>query len=116
VLIVHGTADQHVPYNGGTGAKARDERVDKPVSHAFSVWRAANGCATASRASRKGTISRQTATGCRDGVDVSLITVHDGGHAWPGGVPPRRDWADVPTNAISASEEIWRFFAAHPKR
>ena len=116
VLIIHGTADEHVPYNGGTGEKAFENRVDKPVSHAVDLWRKANGCASQSPGTRKGNISRLTWTRCRDGANVSLITVHDGGHAWPGGVPPRRDWADVPSSEISASEEIWKFFAAHPKR
>lgn len=116
VLIFHGTADEHVPYEGGAGAKSFEKRIDKPVSHATQFWRTANGCTRTSSADRTGNITRQTWSACRDGAGVELITIHGGGHAWPGGVPPQRRRADVPTKEISASEEIWQFFAAHPKR
>lgn len=116
VILFHGTADEHVPYDGGRGTKSLEPRVDRPVSHAVEVWRTANGCTRSSSPRRTGNISRQTWSGCRDGADVSLVTMHGGGHAWPGGVAPRRRRADVPTKEISASEEMWTFFAAHPKR
>ncbi len=115
VMIFHGTADEHVPYDGGTGSKAFEHRVDQPVSHAVDVWRAANGCTKPSPPRRTGNISRQTWSGCRDGADVTLVTIHGGGHAWPGGMTPPRRGAAVPTKEISASEEIWKFFATHPK-
>ena len=85
VAIFHGTADDHVPYDGGTGSKAFEPRVDRSVSYAVETWRKANGC---------------TRDRCRDGTAVTLFTIEGGGHAWP----------------ASASEEIWKFFAAHPKR
>jgi polyhydroxybutyrate depolymerase len=92
VMIVHGTADEHVPYDGGTGAKALEPRVDEPVSHAVDVWRTANGCARRSTSA--------IWTGCHDGADVALVTIEGGGHEWP----------------ENGSERIWKFFAAHPKR
>jgi polyhydroxybutyrate depolymerase len=116
VLIFHGTADEHVPYEGGTGASALEERVDKPVSYATRLWQTSNGCTRASSPKRKGDITRQTWSGCRDGADVALVTIHGGGHAWPGGATPRRRMADAPTQEISASEEMWQFFAAHPRK
>jgi len=52
-----------------------------------------------------------TFTGCQAGASVEIITVHGGGHAWPGG------WAYLPSRLIGktprdfdASEKIWAFF------
>lgn len=116
VMIFHGTADEHVPYDGGTGKKSLEPRLDQPVSHAVDVWRNANACKRALRIQPRGNLSRQTWSECRDGTEVSLVTIRGGGHAWPGGVAPPRAWADVPTTEVSASEEMWKFFEAHPKR
>ena len=103
VVIFHGTADEHVPYGGGTGAKAREERVDRPVSYATDVWRKADGCTRELPETRRGSVRRRDWTGCREGTAVTLFTIEGGGHSWPGG-------------ALSASEEMWKFFAGHPKR
>jgi polyhydroxybutyrate depolymerase len=116
VIIFHGTEDLHVPYEGGTGPKSLVERVDRPVSHAVSTWSAANGCSRETRKTTRGSVIKQSWTGCREGTEVTLYTIEGGGHSWPGGVEPRRSWADPPTQEISASEELWKFFAAHPKR
>jgi polyhydroxybutyrate depolymerase len=116
VLMIHGTADQHVPFEGGVGPRSLDPRVDQPVSHAVDVWRRANACTQDSVPQRTGSVTHETWSLCRDGADVSLFTIHGGGHAWPGGLTPRRRGADTPSSALSASEEIWKFFAAHPKR
>ena len=116
VVIFHGTADEHVPYGGGTGSKAREERVDRPVSHATDVWRNANGCTRELPEVKRGSVRRRDWAGCREGTAVTLFTIQGGGHSWPGGVPPRRRAADRPTQELSASEEMWKFFAVHPKR
>lgn len=116
VAIFHGTADEHVPYDGGTGTKSLEPRVDRPVSHAVDVWRKANGCTRATPETRRGSIARSGWSACRDNADVMLWTIEGGGHAWPGGIPPRRRAADVPTRELAASEEAWKFFAAHAKR
>jgi polyhydroxybutyrate depolymerase len=116
VAIFNGTDDQHVPYRGGTGAKAREERVDRPVSHAVNVWVNANGCSPRPVRSRTGSIAIDTWSPCREGTAVTLYTIVGGGHAWPGGEPSRRREADRPTQEISASVEMWDFFENHPKR
>ena len=43
------------------------------------------------------------------------MTIEGGGHSWPGG----RQLAavlDPPSPALDATDEISRFFAAHPRR
>ena len=53
--------------------------------------------------------------GGAQGQDVVFHRVIGNGHAWPGGKP---GWigAAKPTSRFDATEEIWRFFAAHARR
>jgi len=46
---------------------------------------------------------------------VVFDVVANNGHAWPGG-RPGREGANPPTPDYNASEAIWAFFKAHPKR
>jgi polyhydroxybutyrate depolymerase len=115
VIIFHGTADEHVPYNGGIGSKARDERVDKPVRYAVSFWVNRNRCSPNPVVEEFGSIRKETYGGGIDGTEVVLYTILGGGHAWPGGEKGYR-WGDEPTKEISATDLMWEFFASHPKR
>jgi polyhydroxybutyrate depolymerase len=115
-MIIHGTADEHVPYEGGTGSKSFEDRVDLSVAHAVKTWRAIDGCKDASTAKTKGTITTESWSSCHDKTGVTLVKIEGGGHAWPGGKAPRRQFADPTTQEMSASEELWNFFVAHPKR
>lgn len=47
-------------------------------------------------------------------TDVVVYLIAGQGHAWPGGILPRPG-ADPPSTEISATDEMWAFFAAHPK-
>jgi poly(3-hydroxybutyrate) depolymerase len=47
VVLFHGTADQHIRYDGGPPRKAvdlRHARVDKPVAYAVTWWAKHNQC------------------------------------------------------------------------
>ena len=56
-MIIHGTADEHVPYEGGTGSKSLEDRVDLSVAHAVETWRAVDGCKDVRNAKTKGSIT-----------------------------------------------------------
>jgi polyhydroxybutyrate depolymerase len=116
VVIFHGTADEHVLYEGGKPEKKADpqDRVDKPVSYAVSFWVEHDRCPAIARKEEKGNVVRETYSGCQDGTEVILYTVKGGGHAWPGG---GQGWlfGDEPTKEISATDVMWEFFRTHPK-
>lgn len=114
VLIIHGTDDRQVRYDGGASLLSRDARVDPPVSRAVSFWVARNGCRVSPQRSTHGHIAQETYAGGREGTAVVLYTIQGGRHAWPGG---RRGWwlGDAPTNEVSATDLIWEFFSQHPK-
>lgn len=114
-LVFHGTDDQHVPYNGGVGPETLYPRVDKSVQSAVDFWVARNLCETTpvTDTSQSGNVITTTYGGGIRDTEVVLVTIVDGGHAWPGGAGSAT--GDVPTQEISASELIWAFFARHPK-
>jgi polyhydroxybutyrate depolymerase len=115
VIIFHGTADEHVRYEGGSPIRpgpSEGTRVDPPVADAVSFWVRHNGCPPNPQRQERGGIVRDIYARCRDDLEVALYTVKGGGHAWPGGKDggPR---GDQPTQEISATNLMWEFFTRH---
>jgi len=118
VLILHGKKDRHLRYEGGEPViTLTPGRVDLPVRAAVEFWVKNNGCAPepVREWALEGHVERESYQGCRDGADVVLYTLIHGGHVWPGSKRPRL-WTNDPCRKFPASETIWEFFAAHPRR
>lgn len=116
VIHIHGTADQNIPYNGGTGSGVA--HIDgPPVPQVNADWRQIDSC-PAPQISTAGAVTTSVAA-CPDGRAVELITIAGAGHQWPGSVPDpitqRLLGIDPPSTALDATSTIWQFFAAHPK-
>ena len=107
VFQFHGTLDGLVSYTGNPGMGFPS------VKQTMSGWATRNGCSqTARETSKKGEVTCVTYDNCKGGAEVSLCTVANGGHTWPGGTP-------VPslghtTNDIVATDAMWDFFVKHP--
>ncbi len=115
VLMFHGTADQHLPYEGGVGAKSLAGVDFASVGESADFWTTFNGCNAQPQTESFADIRHETWSGCQEEAAVELYTILGGGHAWPGGNSSGRPGADQPTQTLSASQVIWEFFAAHPK-
>jgi polyhydroxybutyrate depolymerase len=113
VMIVHGTADENLPYNGGVGQKALDRHEVRPVSYAVDTWRARDGCSAPPVVTKTGVVTRTVSSPCAKGSVVELYTIDGGGHAWPGGQRMLR-LLDAPSTALDATSTAWEFFLAHP--
>ena len=115
VVAFHGTADQHVPYQGGTPQIQADPhpRHDPPVADTISFWADHDHCTRTITQDVSNDTTRQVHS-CRDGVEVTLYTIDGGQHAWPGGQRGTAG-ADRPTSTISATQLMWEFFQQHPK-
>ena len=134
IVGVQGVDDPVVPFNGGevggtlegaaAGGRVESSRATQEL------WRRNNGCG-ASPAETKlpphahdGTsVTKREYPGCRVGASVVWYEIAGGGHRWP---PHKSDkpmvehaaerMLGVSSQNIGASEVIWTFFAAHPRR
>jgi polyhydroxybutyrate depolymerase len=110
MMLIHGTDDYVVPFNGQPG-----RFLGVPAT--FDLWRHIDGCTEnfisaqmADRADDGMRVQQIIANECAEGTEVVLIAVHGGGHAWPGGSYIDR----MTTQDIDASAAMWQFFQAHP--
>lgn len=127
-VIFVGQLDQTVPAAGGPlgGAERRGFTANlsrKPENHDVApdiaqadYWAKANGCsAPMEAADESGKIVEIRWDQCTSGRPVHFYRVAENGHAWPGGKAGRAE-ADQPTQKMNASEIMWRFFSANPKK
>jgi polyhydroxybutyrate depolymerase len=114
VIEFHGTADQHIPYDGGHGPDSLVDVDFASVRDSVGFWLSSDGCIPQPQANTFADIEHEVWGGCAAGSAVELYTIVDGGHAWPGG---DSGWpgSDKSTQTISASRLIWEFFAAHSR-
>ncbi|GAA4359487.1 hypothetical protein GCM10023185_26120 [Hymenobacter saemangeumensis] len=107
VLEIHGTADNTVPYTGGTSLQF------VAIPTLLDAWVQRNGCNPTPlvtpvpdiNTADGCTAERSLWTGGRNGSVVEHYRIIGGGHTWPG-APVN---TGVTNRDISASREIWRF-------
>ena len=124
IVSFHGTSDASIPFEGrpevvgpgGAGVPAMS------AEESFEFWRETNGCGPEfdlinlpNIDPNDGTVIRaKDYINCPDGVDVTLYIVLGGGHTWPGS--PIFLGNGRQSKELVASEVIWDFFEAHPRR
>ncbi len=116
-LIIHGTADPMVPYEGGQGDTSLTRTHFASVASVVSAFLAPWGgmLAETSRTidSRDDGTSVVVTDYQKNGrVVLRLMTVEGGAHHWPGGKKARLK--NGKTQEIDANTEILRFFSANP--
>jgi len=115
-LIIHGTADSMVPYEGGHGdtslTRTRFASVASVVQAYLAPW-GGGLTQSQSRIDRRDDGTAVAVTNYRQGgaVVLRLMTVEGGAHHWPGGRKARL--SEGKTEEIDANTEILRFFALH---
>jgi polyhydroxybutyrate depolymerase len=115
VVHFHGTKDTLVPFSGPD----KNAFKFKSVNDTILACAKANGCADKPIETEmpmkedKLKVTRKEYGKCKDGADVILYTIEDGGHTWPGRTtaPP---FLGASTKNISANEIMWEFFKKHP--
>ncbi|MBZ0150204.1 MAG: serine hydrolase [Planctomycetes bacterium] len=118
-LIVHGTADEHVLYEGGAPRSSigrSGERIDTPVAKAVAYYLERNGLVAHPVVEQRGKVrceQYERGKGGAPAMPVRLITLEGGGHAWPGAANKTRAVADAPF-PFDASAEIMRFLRELP--
>lgn len=117
IIHIHGLEDENVRYEGGENAdNTFSKRNDLSVADAISFWVNANRCAISpiSESWDDGMVLVDTYACDETNTAIKLISIVDGGHSWAGGLVNRRR-ADLPSNRVSATDEMWSFFESHPK-
>ena len=125
VLLMNGTADPLVPWDGGSVGffgKTMGEVVSTADTVAF--WTEHNQCSPVPKVEllpdRDGkdgsSVKVSTFDNCLNSSEVILYTIIGGGHSFPGGnIPDRPLLLGRKNNDINAAEVIWDFFKAHKR-
>jgi polyhydroxybutyrate depolymerase len=123
VLIIQGTDDALVPYDGGPVARNRGNVVS--TDEAVRLWAASN------KTDRKPVIANlpdmDRSDGCtaetylwtngKGKTEVKLFKLIGGGHTWPGSAQnSRSDLVGNVCRDFGATATIWEFFKGHPKQ
>lgn len=121
ILLIHGTADDFVPYDAAfIEGPPGTMRAVLPIPDVVDFWIAKNGASPnvlIEELPNKDffdgtTVQRRTYAGGEGGGDVVLYTVRNGGHTWPGGNDALPAILVGRTSKdFKASEVIWEFFS-----
>jgi polyhydroxybutyrate depolymerase len=103
ILHIHGLEDENIPFEGGRGTRGVTGFEWPPVQQGIDTWRELDRCPDAGRTAVEGAVTTMTWRPCRKGTEVRLVTVAGMAHQWP-------------KQPYDGNTEIWRFFAAHPRR
>lgn len=116
VMQVHGTADEVVKYDGKANAYA-----SAPATYGY--WVKRNGLASQKESKKVYNSNKKDNTSVilqevsDKSVTVSLLTVENGGHTWPGGVSYNIGYPlGNTTMDMDISELMWGFFSKNRKR
>lgn len=125
ILLMNGTADPLVPYNGGHVHFFRRKMGEvASTTETVSFWVNHNHCNAIPKTSKLPDIdltdgSRVTVTqfaNPTNGCEVILYTIHGGGHTLPGSsIPDRPRLLGRKNKDINGAEVIWKFFQKHSR-
>jgi polyhydroxybutyrate depolymerase len=106
ILVLHGRADTHIPYDGGRAAQSRGKSSAISVARSIGMWVDADGCNPEPEVDSMGggRVERQAWSGCGDDAEVVLYSLNGWGHEWP---------KENSLGGFDAGTTIWRFFERH---
>jgi polyhydroxybutyrate depolymerase len=123
VLAINGTRDPLVPWEGGDVHFLRRKRGKcRSVAETIAWWTKVDGCAKEpivtlleDKDPADGTRARREVHGGgRDGSEVLLYAIEEGGHTWPGGLGYAPElFIGKTCRDFDANEAIWEFFSRH---
>jgi polyhydroxybutyrate depolymerase len=115
VLMIHGSDDEHVLYDGGRPKRQTGragDRVDGSVRAAAEYYVARAGLRQEPMVEQDGKVETTTwdwtAGGSESAVRVRVVRLIGGGHAWPGAAARQTPLSDLPFD-YPAARAIWDF-------
>ncbi len=124
MILIHGTKDNHVPYNGGAikgqnGGNGKDG-YSFSADSSFHLWAQRDGCKgnyTTENLPNKVkkdncTVVKKTYTNCKGENNVILYKIVNGGHTWPGANSTivTQLLLGNTNEDMNAGAETWNFF------
>jgi polyhydroxybutyrate depolymerase len=116
VMMIHGTADRGIPWNG----TSEEASVPETIAH----WVSVNGCDNTptirlepDRVQDGTRVRLESYSKCTGDAEVVIHVIENGAHAWPGGNKPIQLWglAGKISENMDASVAIWEFFQNHQR-
>ncbi len=116
LLLVWGREDPVNPIGGGVLERA-GHAVRRPSAEAsWRRWAELLGCEGSVAVDRpRPGVTRRAAARCAGTSAAVLVEVEGLGHQWPGGRTYLRLISGPGSDALDATDEIWRFFMGHPR-
>jgi polyhydroxybutyrate depolymerase len=104
ILMINGTSDQKVPWDGGD--RPYGELLAVPATIQF--WREHNQCREQPqiRLNPNQRVAIDRYVSCQNGAEVELVSLKGVGHLWPRG-------GSGANQLINGSQESWNFFQRH---
>lgn len=110
ILVIHSEDDETNHYV---------HRTDSPaywpvgVEAGVASWAKYDSCSLPRESTLSPGVVKFEYQGCKPGADLVFIRMKDGGHTWPGS-PGNKN--RKPSAQLAGAEEVWSFFAAHPRK
>lgn len=121
LIHFHGTKDRLIPFEGGKTARKAFPIHFPPVAEMLAPWLEAMGCVTLRHVRQMPdpddsslSVQIEEFGPSTTGSEAIVVTVHGGGHTWPGRAP-LVSYLGKWTTAIQATEMIWEFFERHAR-
>lgn len=116
VMEIHGMQDNNIPFDGGFGSKGVSKVSWVPVEETLGNFRKADHCPAPSV--EKNGVVKTYRSACASQTEVTLITIDDAGHQWPGSKAAHRLAMmvlplDPPSQELDATKTLWTFFEKH---
>lgn len=104
ILMINGTDDQKVPWQGGNLGYGSILSVPGTID----FWQRYNNCPPSAPVKRQvgDRVEIARYPNCQGGSEVELVTLKGVGHVWPRG-------GSGSSSLLNGSEEIWSFFQRH---
>lgn len=119
VFHFHSKQDENILLEGGVGPNAKVKIEKTSIASGLLRWQSINKCSAPSvkdvqLSNTNVTCTKATANNLQpDCTEVIQCITEDGGHSWPGGNRGSGVESDPVSTAISATDQMWVFFAHH---
>jgi len=122
VLMINGTNDLSIRYDGHSKGHKRQEKGLSPIPDLINFWRSLDACPSTTQVQPlpdpnprdRFSVKISRYSSCRNNSEVMLAAVINGGHFWPGGATQDASLKQFNDNlGFNATQTVWDFLQRH---